>query len=295
MPRAIKVAVVGTGLAGLTAAHLLTKECTGNDVEFEVHLFEKVSVNDIVQASWNDPRARLPVSEWTLPLSLSRRLPLQRTGGLTCLCGHFKEVRATNAFRWFGLMSSLGYYRNLIALYRSLGVKFREADFSYSFSSLSFPASKLATRRITATMIYNGASGRAGVGKPSNFRDAFSKNYNDQIFAFATESWSSIIFLYVTIQIIICFLFTLYHSLPFWRPKNLPNITLRQWALQVTPTGYISRLIRMDTAWKDYVQTILIPLVSAVCTAPEDDVLNHPVEELLGKCTLRLFLSNLMD
>lgn len=42
MPRVIKVAVVGTGLAGLTAAHLLTKECAGDDVKFEIHLFEKV-------------------------------------------------------------------------------------------------------------------------------------------------------------------------------------------------------------------------------------------------------------
>ena len=41
MPRTVKVAVVGSGLAGLTATHLLghgSKE----GVEFEVHLFEKV-------------------------------------------------------------------------------------------------------------------------------------------------------------------------------------------------------------------------------------------------------------
>jgi protoporphyrinogen oxidase len=42
-PRTVKVAVVGSGLAGLTAAHLLSvaKPKNGN-VEFEVHLFEKV-------------------------------------------------------------------------------------------------------------------------------------------------------------------------------------------------------------------------------------------------------------
>lgn len=42
MPRTVKVAVVGTGLAGLAAAHLLTKEREGDTVNFEVHLFEKV-------------------------------------------------------------------------------------------------------------------------------------------------------------------------------------------------------------------------------------------------------------
>jgi flavin-dependent dehydrogenase len=47
MPRTVKVAVVGSGLAGLTAAHLLSTQKTepdtdGEDLKFEVHLFEKV-------------------------------------------------------------------------------------------------------------------------------------------------------------------------------------------------------------------------------------------------------------
>lgn len=43
MPRTVKVAVVGSGLAGLTAAYLLSNAPSSSDVEFEVHLFEKVS------------------------------------------------------------------------------------------------------------------------------------------------------------------------------------------------------------------------------------------------------------
>jgi 2-polyprenyl-6-methoxyphenol hydroxylase-like FAD-dependent oxidoreductase len=42
MPRTVKVAVVGSGLAGLTAAHLLTKPSEDDRINFEVHLFEKV-------------------------------------------------------------------------------------------------------------------------------------------------------------------------------------------------------------------------------------------------------------
>jgi protoporphyrinogen oxidase len=41
MPQTVKVAVVGSGLAGLTAAHLLNGSKSG--VKFEVHLFEKVN------------------------------------------------------------------------------------------------------------------------------------------------------------------------------------------------------------------------------------------------------------
>jgi hypothetical protein len=42
MTRTVKVGVVGSGLAGLTAAHLLTNVSKASDVEFEVHLFDKV-------------------------------------------------------------------------------------------------------------------------------------------------------------------------------------------------------------------------------------------------------------
>jgi predicted NAD/FAD-binding protein len=44
MTRTVKLAVVGTGLAGLTAAHLIKRPLKGadTDVDFEVHVFEKV-------------------------------------------------------------------------------------------------------------------------------------------------------------------------------------------------------------------------------------------------------------
>lgn len=42
MPRIVKVAIIGSGLAGLTAAHLLNLPRQDDGVEFEVHIFEKV-------------------------------------------------------------------------------------------------------------------------------------------------------------------------------------------------------------------------------------------------------------
>lgn len=44
MPRIVKIAVVGSGLAGLTTAHLLSRTPRHTDVEFDVHVFEKVCV-----------------------------------------------------------------------------------------------------------------------------------------------------------------------------------------------------------------------------------------------------------
>lgn len=42
--RTVKVAVVGSGLAGLTAAYRMVKGSEHREVQVEVHLFEKVSL-----------------------------------------------------------------------------------------------------------------------------------------------------------------------------------------------------------------------------------------------------------
>jgi hypothetical protein len=132
-------------------------------------------------------------------------------------------------------------------------------------------------------MIYNGGSGRAGVSKPS-ILDARPKSNSWE--SFLPRLWSSGLFLYLTMQLIICYLITLYHSLPVWRPKDIPDITFAEWTARTTPRSYLARICRMDTAWEHYVQTVLIPLVSAVCTSPAEDVMIHPVEEVLGECLI---------
>jgi microfibrillar-associated protein 1 len=71
-------------------------------------------------------------------------------------------------------------------------------------------------------------------------------------------------------------------SLLFWRPKNIENMTFAQWAEYTVPNRYLARLTGWDASWRDFTQTILTPLFSAVCTTSEEVVMEHPVEEMLG-------------
>ncbi|PPQ67386.1 hypothetical protein CVT25_005965 [Psilocybe cyanescens] len=192
--RTVKVAVIGTGLAGLTAAYLLAKACEGDQVNFEAPTVGMDSAS-ISLASYDSSSE----DEWRVDV------PMRSFQG--------------------------GYYKNMIALYQSIGVKFRQADFSYSFSSLRF-SSKLGRRdrKITTTMIYNGSSGRAGVSKPAALGNADKQD---------------------------------------------------EWASQATPQSTLSSWLGLDAAWTDYIHSTLIPLLSAVCTAPAEDIMNHPMEEFL--------------
>ncbi|KAF8807643.1 hypothetical protein BYT27DRAFT_7223445 [Phlegmacium glaucopus] len=237
---------------GLTAAHLLERplEGTFEDVEFEVHVFEKApSIGmDCSSISLTAPGLR---EDWRIDV------PMRSFQG--------------------------GYYSHLISFYESLGIMFRPADFTYSFSSL-FLSPKL--RRITTTMIYNGASGRAGVSKPSSL-GGNSKNLG--VFASTIQNvWATGLFICMTTQLLLCFIITLFHAVPIWRSTSAPSIVFRDWAVQTKPHGFLAKLCGMDVAWQDYIHSVLLPLLSAVCTAPEEDVMNHPMEEFLDYIWLTL-------
>ncbi|KAF8060966.1 hypothetical protein FPV67DRAFT_1423103 [Lyophyllum atratum] len=253
--RQVKVAIVGSGLAGLTAAYLLSAQET--EVDFDVHLFEKA------------PGVGMDCSSISLPAF---------------------GARGEDSWRVDVPMRSFqgGYYPQLIALYKRLGVAFREADFSYSFSLLT-PPSRTQERQINATMIYNGASGRSGLSMPSILDEPYRRTKGRGLLVRgATRAWTMGIFVLVTMHLAICYLRMILYVLPFSRTRASEKMTFEEWAERTVPTGVFARWTGMDFVWRDYTHTVLLPLFSAVCTAPEEDVLRHPVEEFLDYIWLTL-------
>jgi hypothetical protein len=94
------------------------------------------------------------------------------------------------------------------------------------------------------------------------------------------------LFIRLTFQLLLCYAITLFHALPIWRSTSIPNIFFRDWATQTKPHGSLAKWCGMDAAWQDYIHSVLLPfllpLLSAVCTAPQEDIMNHPIEEILG-------------
>lgn len=97
----------------------------------------------------------------------------------------------------------------------------------------------------------------------------------------ASKAWTTGLFLLLTFQLLLCYLRVLYLSLPI-RRSRVETMTFGEWAKESIPTGTLARWTTFDAVWADFTMSVLVPLFSAVCTASENDILEHPVEEFLG-------------
>ncbi|KAH9005929.1 hypothetical protein EDB86DRAFT_3070997 [Lactarius hatsudake] len=166
-PRRVKVAVVGSGLAGLTAAYLSSTAFQrvdiqyGKDgpVEFEVHIFEKAE--------------SLGVDSHSVSLTLPGE------------AGKWRVDVPMRSFRGGKYSLRLATIASLSRSIPVLGVLFRRSNYSYSFSFLDALPSHHYTEEsekepvpqaafaIHPTLIYNGASGRAGVSVPTVLKQVY--------------------------------------------------------------------------------------------------------------------------
>jgi hypothetical protein len=119
---------------------------------------------------------------------------------------------------------------------------------------------------------------------PSVINEAYLQTKGEPMAVRAiTKAITLAMFFLMTMQVLFSYLRLILLSAPFLRPRRLENLIFREWAANTVPSGVLARLGGLDTAWKDFTRQILVPLFSAVCTASEADVMEHPMEEFLGK------------
>jgi hypothetical protein len=160
-------------------------------------------------------------------------------------------------------------------LYDHLGVVLKLHDYSYSFSAFAKSVSERSS--ITTQMIYNGASGRDGVGIPSTvYRTQRLSSPLDILTILASilawvHSMLALVLHYGRLYVL---------SRPSTRtPTHLCRETLRAWASRTTQQNLVSRLL----GWEAFVAGVIVPLFSAVCTTSTNDVWEHPAAEILGE------------
>ena len=183
-----------------------------------------------------------------------------------------------------------GHYPQLIAMYKKLGIRVRVANFTYSFSRLLNLGSKHGLPEMSTYLLYNGASGRKGVNLPSEKHPMPAKGAFTSVEG-AAKHFGNMFTVYMqhyvyTFHLLLCYLWLVVQAIPWFRVHGVADMVFEDWAFHVRPRNWITRIIGLEDFWLQFVFLTLVPLFSAVCTAPERRILSHPVEDLLGTSSL---------
>ncbi|PWZ01807.1 hypothetical protein BCV70DRAFT_210096 [Testicularia cyperi] len=198
----IRVAIIGSGLTGLVATYLLSSDLqpadsSTSDVQAPtpsapprgrricVEIFERASTLGMDSASISVP----------LDSAFTRDAdPFNSAGGAGIVSGRNRpriELDSVTGDRMLRIDVPMraftgGYYPELLSLYRHLGIRTQQTNFTYSFASDNSapqrPPLRVNTEQITSsdmlvesatprapqpTVLYNGANGMRGISLPS--------------------------------------------------------------------------------------------------------------------------------
>lgn len=227
----IRIAIIGTGLAGLVAAYHLTATAERRQ-EYDVHLFERSG------------KLGLDASSFTTEDGQRIDVPM----------------RSIN----------VGYYPNLMRLYRHLRIPLRNNDFTFSFS-LGTPGNCGDGGKRAPFLIYNGQNGLRGLALPSSHRARLRLSCSaDAIRSLASYAClvGVLLFSYICLLAMALYHHMMGHLLD---PRHkLSNEPLRSWALR-----------HSRTIQPTFLHSVLIPLFSAVATSSHAAVLDMPAAEML--------------
>ncbi|KAJ1023635.1 hypothetical protein NDA18_004622 [Ustilago nuda] len=216
--REVRVAIVGSGLTGLVATYLLSsyKPDSPDAPRISVEIFERASTVGMDSASITVALPLAPSESTTTTSSPSHTTTTHDDGGLRsrsqkwpklevdatptpASCEEAESKSPQSLLRIDVPMRAFtgGYYPQLLALYRHLGIKTKKTNFTYSFATLPPPSTSTVAGPPSASLcateqeklgwkgriaekaavtpspniIYNGANGLGGVSLPSWLRN----------------------------------------------------------------------------------------------------------------------------
>ncbi|KAN0064439.1 hypothetical protein ACQY0O_002817 [Thecaphora frezii] len=321
-PPGVRVAIVGSGLTGLVATYLLT-----------LPLAERTSPSASARST-KPPRgltvdmfercATLGMDSASISLSLERaadaaaRVPTtQGDGGVASRthCQRGAAMRIDVPMRAF----TAGYYPELLALYRHLRVCVRRSNFTYSFAVAPSSAAPRRAKGGAPTsvrgapapyLLYNGASGLAGIGIPSTL---WRRSSSDGAVAALRRAADLATYLFGLLATVVAYLQLLivamwhYHLGHTSDPTHpLSTMTVREFCSDPFPSRPMRRrcappwLRLLDAPgrwwWRNvalplvrralrpsprFVRSTVVPLFSGVMTCSAESVMRSPAAEML--------------
>lgn len=252
----VRIAVVGSGLAGLVTAYILSKadfrKPDGTRLCFEIHLFEKQSALGMDSSSIS-----------------------------------VKTGKGDATFRIDTPMRSIngGSHDRVWKLYKHLHIPLRLADFSYAFSQLSSSPSPLpssaspppcATPPTQKTaFIYAGSDGLRfpPLSFPSHINSMFSR---------VPYLWHMLLLAFSYLHLL---LLAFFYRFTYLQQTSWMGEVLACAGLNTDPSETLGAWCARNHIWSEMREAVLEPLVAAVTTVERDAVVNLPVGDVLEYIT----------
>lgn len=174
-----------------------------------------------------------------------------------------------------------GYYPHLIRLYTHLGVAFRKADFSFSFTSLLAPP-KNTSVEFHPHFLYEGVSRKKGMSMPTSRQAKLGKQASAARHFIANIQAKMTYAGWLFVTFILWARFALLCA-PLFRPKDVRDLTWAEWVERYSASGPLARWTGVSGAWNRFINDICLPMFSGTCSATYEDVWQHPAEEFLGE------------
>lgn len=308
--RHVRVAIVGSGLTGLVATYLLTasQPHAPDAPRISVDIFERAPTLGMDSASITVPLSPAsPQQPEAAPPRLVKRARLDA-----------KSDKATDVATWMRIDVPMraftgGYYPQLLALYRHLGIRARKTNFTYSFARIAEASAVKGERKAPEPrLLYNGANGVRGISLPHNLMRLRKQGEQGYVRLSAVlecvrrcrvyfGSLVVVVLGYVQLLIIALWHSTLGHTADAHHP--LRTHTLRdlvrdpfparpargssklRWGAERMAEMVLRRVAGLD---ERFVEQTLAPLFSAVMTCSLDAVWASPATEVLDYVALTL-------